>query len=147
MSEIGQRMLDGNKEPSARSVSEWLGPRNYKRWTRIVRFIETNYPGVFAPTWWYGGKKFGWALRFKKSKSFCSLIPEKNRFRVLLVFGGKEREKVEAILPELVSHARDDYVAATTYHDGKWVWLVVDKGEVLADVERLLTIKRKPKRA
>jgi hypothetical protein len=61
------------------------------------------------------------------------------------VFGGEEREKVDAILPELVSHVRDDYLGATTYHDGKWVAIVVDSERVLVDVQRLLTIKRKPK--
>ena len=63
------------------------------------------------------------------------------------MFGCEEREKVKAMLPELVSHAREDYVAATTYHDGKWLGLVVDSDEVLADVKRLLAVKRKPQRA
>jgi hypothetical protein len=30
---------------------------------------------------------------------------------------------------------REDYVAATTYHDGKWLGLVVDNDAVLADVK------------
>jgi hypothetical protein len=147
MSEFGQRMLDGDKEPDPISVSHWVGSRNYKRWTHIVRFIETNYPGVFSPDWLFGGKKYGWGMRYKKSKSFCTLIPERNRLKIQIVFGGEERKKVDAILPELVSHARADYAAATTYHDGKWLGLVVDSEGVLADVERLLTIKRKPKPA
>jgi hypothetical protein len=37
-------------------------------------------------------------------------------------------------------------VAAATFHDGKWLGLVVDSDEVLADVKRLLAVKRKPKR-
>ena len=147
MSEFGQRMLDGDKEPDAISVSKWVGPRSYKRWTHIARFIETNYPGVFSPEWLYGGKKYGWGLRFTKSKSFCTLIPERNQLKIQIVFGGEEQKKVEAILPELVSHARDDYAAATTYHDGKWLGLVVDSKEVLVDVKQLLTVKRKPKPA
>ena len=126
MNETGQRMLDGSKQPDARQIAAWLGPVNYKRWKNILQFIETNYPGVFAPDWQFGGKKHGWGLRFKKSKSFCTLIPERNQLRIQIVFGGEEREKVEAILPELVSHAREDYVAATTYHDGKWLGLAVD---------------------
>jgi hypothetical protein len=98
---------------------------------------------VFAPDWQFGGKKHGWGLRLK-SKSFCTLIPERNQLRMQIVFGGKERTQVEVILSELVSHAREDYVAATTFHDGKWLGLVVDSDEVLADVKRLLSIKRRP---
>ena len=54
---------------------------------------------------------------------------------------------IERALVDWGWHKRDDYVAATTYHDGKWLGLVVDSDEVLADVKRLLAIKRKPKRA
>jgi hypothetical protein len=35
MSEIGQRMLDGSKQPDARQIAAWLGPVNYKRWKNI----------------------------------------------------------------------------------------------------------------
>jgi hypothetical protein len=40
---------------------------------------------------------------------------------------------------------RKDYEKATTYHDGKWLFLTVDAGDVLADVEKLLAVKREPK--
>jgi hypothetical protein len=145
MSEPFQRMVDRTTEPDASIISEWIGAKNYKRWVHIVRFIETGYPGVFTPDWIFGGRKYGWGLRYKKSKSFCTLLPEKNRLKIQIVFGGEEREKVEAILPQLVSHAREDYIKATTYHDGKWLGLVVDSEGVLADVKRLLAIKRKLK--
>ncbi len=147
MDEPGQRMVTGDKEPDAISVSAWIGAKDYRRWTEIVRFIDACYPGVFAPDWIFGGKKYGWGLRFKKSKSFCTLIPERGRLKIQIVFGGEEREKVEAILPQLGSRAREEYLSATTYHDGKWLALVVDSQEVLADVKRLLMVKRKPKMA
>ncbi|MEN6370634.1 MAG: DUF3788 domain-containing protein [Armatimonadota bacterium] len=144
MTESNARMIDKNSQPDDTSLVDWLGEENYARWTHITRFIETNYPGIFEPEWLFGGKH-GWSLRYKKSKSFCTLIPEKNRLLIQIVFGGSEREKTETILPELVSHAREDYVSATTYHDGKWLALVVDSNLVLSDVERLLIIKRKPR--
>ncbi len=133
------------KQPDARKVAAWIGPRNEARWTALVHFIEREYPGVFETTWLFAGKKHGWSLRFKKSKSFCTLIPERGRLKVLLVFGGAERGKVDAILPELVSHVREDYEKATTFHDGRWVSVVVDNNDVIADVERLLRLKRAPK--
>jgi len=140
-------MLDSGKEPDALSVSGWIGPRSYQYWLHLRRFIETSYPGVFRAEWLYGGMKYGWALRFKKSKSFCNLIPEKNRFKILLVFGAKEQTKIEPILPQLVSHFPDDYAGATTYHDGRWVLSVVDSKKVLLDIEKLLSLKRNPRPA
>ena len=138
------RLLDPKRVPDAVQVAEWIGSRNHMRWTELTEFIESWYPGVFDTKWWFGGKKFGWSLRYKKSKSFCNLIPERGAFKVLLVFGGEERRKVEAILPELLSHVRDDYAKATTFHDGKWVSVKIDSKGVLSDVERLLTLKRAP---
>jgi DNA-binding NarL/FixJ family response regulator len=37
-----------------------LGAVNYKRWKNILQFIETNYPGVFAPDW-----QVGWGIALK----------------------------------------------------------------------------------
>ncbi len=139
------RMLDRAEQPDDRQVLDWIGPENGLRWNELTQFIQTRYPGVFETKWWFGGKKFGWSLRFKKSKSFCNLIPERDQFQVLLVFGSEERQKVEAVLPELVSHVREDYAKATTFHDGRWVSVVVDSTEVVSDLERLLLLKRKPK--
>jgi hypothetical protein len=145
MDNAGERMVEGAQAPNARSLAEWLGPANYKRWNRIVGFIDSAHPGVFAPDWVYGGKKHGWGLRFKKSKSFCTLIPEHNRLRVLIVFGAHERDKAELVLHKLSVPARDAYAEATTYHDGKWVLLSIDNEALLADVMKLLAVKRAPK--
>jgi hypothetical protein len=145
MSAIGERMLDGSVPPDTRSVAAWLGAREYRHWTRLLEFIERNYPGVFTPDWIFGGKKYGWGLRFKKSKSFCTLIPKRNRLVVQIVFGGEERRKAEKILPELTPSVRKAYAEATTYHDGKWLALIADHKETLDDIEKLLTVKRKPR--
>jgi len=59
----------------------------------------------------------------------------------------EEREKAEKVLMELSPGVRYAYRNATTYHDGKWLAVVVDNNEVLDDIEWLLTIKRRPKRA
>lgn len=144
MTQPGKRMLNGEEQPDERSLSAWLGDEDYRRWTHVAGFIEDSYPGVFAPEWLFGGKKHGWGLRYRKSRSFCTLIPERKRLMIQLVFGEDERAKVEAVLPELASHTREEYEAATTYHDGKWLLLAVDADDVLADVERLLAIKRRP---
>jgi hypothetical protein len=138
------RMLNGAKAPTPAQVAEWIGPKATAHWAELTRFIESQYPGVFDRTWWFGGKKWGWSLRFKRSKSFCNLVPERGQFKALLVFGAEEREKVEAVLPRLSSHIRDDYAKAATFHDGKWVAAVVDSRKVLTDLERLLVLKRKP---
>jgi Protein of unknown function (DUF3788) len=145
MDETTHRMTELGKPPTASQVEEWIGKKYYRFWQRVTQLIEQNYPNMFTPEWLFGGKKHGWSLRFKKGKSFCTFIPERNRFSILIVFGTEERAKVEAIHDNLSKRAWEDYMKATTYHDGKWLLLTVDAEDVLADVEKLLAVKRKPK--
>lgn len=126
-------------------VASFIGRENTGRWGRLLDFIDASYPGVFRGEWLYGGGKHGWSLRFKKSKSFCTLLPERGRMNVVIVFGAAERDRAEALLPSLVPRVREDYLAATTYHDGRWVLVNVDSDDVLADVKRLLELKRRPR--
>jgi len=145
--ESSQRMLDKTQKPDEAAISSWIGSENYERWKKILQFIESNYPDVFPPgDWLFGGRKHGWGLRFKRSKSFCTLIPERNRLMILIVLGGKEREKVEAAMHEFDPGIREEYARATTYHDGKWLAIAVDGDEILEDIKKLLVIKRSPKR-
>jgi hypothetical protein len=139
-----ERLTDRSVEPTPQVVSAFIGRENAERWDRLLGIIDAKYPGVFRGEWLYGGAKHGWSLRFKKSRSFCTLAPERDHMNVVIVFGAAERDKAEVVLSSLVSHVRDDYGEATTYHDGKWVLIDVDSDEVLADVERLLEVKRRP---
>ena len=140
-----ERMLNGTRPPTAGEVARWIGSRNAARWAQLAVFIDRNYPGVFQPQWLFAGKKHGLGLRYKKSRSFCNLVPERGRLKILLVFGAAEREKAEALLPSLGSHVREDYRASTTYHDGRWMFTALDSAKALADVERLLVVKRRPR--
>ena len=61
-----------------------------------------------------------------------------------IVFGAKERKKVESILDSLTKNTQIKYDEAKTYHDGKWLYLSVDSDDVVKDILILLTTKRKP---
>ena len=145
MKETSLRLTEPGESPTLEQIESWLGRKAYGFWTRVSKMIAESYPNVFTPEWLFGGKKHGWSLRYKKSKSFCMLIPEKNRFVLVIVFGAAERSKVEAIRHELSLRTRKEYDDATTYHDGKWLLLSVDDEDIFGDVERLLAVKRRPK--
>ena len=146
MSEIRSRLIAGARKPTSADVAAFIGARNFGRWQKLLNFIHEDYPDVFVPEWLYAGKKYGWGMRLRKSKSFCTFIPERNRLKLLIVFGREERAKAESILTELTSHVRQDYVNAKTYHDGRWVGIIINSNRVLKDVRRLLRVKRAPKR-
>jgi hypothetical protein len=137
-------MTEPGNPPANSAVADWVGRDAYKYWELITQLIEQSYPSVFTPEWLFSGKKHGWSLRYKKNKSFCTLIPEKNRFALLIVFGIEERTKVEAIKNGLAKKTQKEYDQATTYHDGKWLLLVIDTDRVVKDVMLLLAVKRRP---
>jgi len=143
MNESGERMTCSDKLPDNSEIAGWIGVEAYEYWKKVTELIDRYYPDIFAPGWLFGGKKHGWSLRYKKSRSFCTFIPEKNRFALLIVFGREEREKVEAIIEELSEDTRKKYVDAETYHDGKWVLFTVDSDTAVKDVMCLLSVKRK----
>ncbi len=60
--------------------------------------------------------------------------------------GAAEREKTEAILPELHPHIQNLYIGAKTCYDGKWLTIAVDEDGIVEDVKMLLEMKRKRKK-
>jgi hypothetical protein len=143
MDQSSIRITEPGQPPSLARLESWMGKRAFGYWTEVSNWIAQNHPGVFAPEWLFGGKKHGWYLRYKKSKSFCSLIPEKNRCAILIVFGADERAKVETIRAELSPATQEAYDQATTYHDGKWLLLPVGSTRALRDVWQILGVKRR----
>lgn len=123
MSNSGNRMTQAGNPPGDSEIAGWVGNEAYEYWKEVELLIERHYPGIFIPEWLFGGKKHGWSLRYKKNRSFCTLIPEKNRFALLIVFGAEEREKVESIKDRLSVQTRKEYDAATTYREGSGSFL------------------------
>jgi len=143
MDDISLRLTNRENQPDNVEVESWIGEKAFILWKLLQNYIDQNYPGVFTPQWLYGGKKHGWSLRYKKSRSFCTFIPERGRFLVLIVFGAEERAKVEAIRNEISADTLKEYDDARTYHDGKWLVLNFESEKVLADIRLLLNVKRK----
>jgi hypothetical protein len=138
-------MTQRGNPPNDSEIAAWIGEGAFENWQHVTGLIEQDYPNVFTPEWLFGGKKHGWSLRYKKGKSFCTFIPERNRFALLLVFGAEERKSIESMRDMLSVQTRREYDNATTYHDGKWVLLTVNSATVIEDVRHLLSVKRRPK--
>lgn len=123
-------------------IRDWLGREAFEHWSALRNWIEASYPGIFAPDWIYGGKKHGWSLRYKKSKAFCTFLPEYRAFSVVVVLGAAEREKAEAQRDKLSPRLMAIYDEAETYRDGKWLKIGISSAKERQDVTELLGLKR-----
>jgi hypothetical protein len=142
--EIGDRISDKSAPPDEIAVRDWIGPAAFTHWTKLRGWIDISYPGVFAPEWLYGGKKRGWALRYKKTKAFCTLLPGYRLLSVQVVLGRPEREKFEerryVWRPQLVKL----YDEAREYPDGKWLIVPISSADVRHELTQLVGMKRPP---
>jgi hypothetical protein len=145
--QIGDKITEKSAPPDDNSLRDWIGPKAFSDWAELRNWIEGHYPGVFAPDWIYGGKKRGWSLRYKKSKTLCTFLPEYRLFSVVVVLGGAEREKFEARRYGWPSHLVKLYDEAQTYPDGKWLKVAISSADDRHNVTELLSMKRPPPRS
>lgn len=140
--QIGDRIADKSSQPDERVIRAWLGPEAFEHWVELRSWIEEFYPNVFTPDWLYGGKKRGWALRYRETRAFCSLLPAYRLLSVLVVLGRAEREKFEERRyfwsPSLVKL----YDESRTYHDGKWLTVPILSMDDRNEVTDLMSMKR-----
>lgn len=86
----------------------------------------------------------GWNIKFRKSgKTLCTIYPRELYFTVLIVVGKKEKEAVEAILPECTSIIQELYRQTKEGNGQRWLMIdLEDKGSLYDDVLRLIQIRR-----
>jgi hypothetical protein len=140
---IGDRITDSSP-PDENKVHDWIGRESFRHWAKLRNWIDTSYPGVFAPDWLYGGKNRGWSLRYTKTKAFCTLVPAYRLFSVLVVLGGAEREKFEERRHTWGPRLTKLYDETPTFHDGKWMTVAVSSAKDLHEVTELVSMKRPP---
>lgn len=141
---IGSRITDRSAPPDDRAVRQWIGRGAFGHWTALRNWIDDSYPGVFEPDWRYGGRNRGWSLRYKKTRAFCTLVPEYGRLSAVVVLGRAEREKFDerrhAWRPSLVKL----YDETRAYIDGKWLAVAIASADDLHEAMELLAMKRPP---
>ncbi|MCL2169458.1 MAG: DUF3788 domain-containing protein [Defluviitaleaceae bacterium] len=86
-------------------------------------------------------------LYFRRGgKTLVNLCLREGYFIVSVVLGKDEREKFEAQRESFGEAVCQEYDAAETYHDGKWMGFDVSDDSLVDEIFKLLQIKRKPNR-
>ena len=142
--QIGDRMNDKTAPPDDRAVREWIGSEASQRWTELRAWIDATYPGVFEPEWLYGGQRRGWSLRYKKTRAFCTLLPEYQRLSVVVVLGRAEREKFEERRYVWRDKLVKLYDESKVYPDGMFLAVPVATADDRQELIELLIMKRPP---
>lgn len=112
-------------------------------WKNLLTFVDSSYN--LDRKILFGGKKYGWAVQYKKGKrTIITMFPERNGFTILLIFGKSELEKIEDIKKTISVSVSDKIDHTKQNHDGKWAWLRYENDSFVDDISKLIKIKRKP---
>lgn len=125
-------------------IDDALGTSTLMVWKELRTYLDYAY--AIEPSFLFGGKKYGWCYKYRKSsRTLCTLFPEKGSFTVLVTLGKKDLEKLEPDYGRLKKKLRDQIESTHQYHDGKWLWIRMPETCGIQDIKVLLNVKRKPK--
>lgn len=87
----------------------------------------------------------GWNIKFKKSgRTLCTLYPRESYFTAMVVVSQKEKEDVEALLPECTQQLREIYTQTKEGNGQRWLMIdIEDAGDLYRDVLRLVDVRKK----
>lgn len=140
-----ERLFDKEKKPTDRSILEALG-KSTLLWTELRAYLKSAYD--IPPELDFGGKKYGWSIRYRKSgKTLVTLFPEHASFTVLVVLGKKEVAAIQAGGESLSRNVQDCFDGATQRHDGRWLWIRPTCKSDIESIKVLLATKRRPRSA
>ena len=135
--------MDRDRQPTPEVITEALGEAA-PLWQRLTAFIRDSY-GI-EPTYVPPSKNYGWEMKYRKGgKTLMSLTPDDGGFTALVVLG--RGEALSASELELGEHVRTVFEGTRQLRDGRWLFIPVESERDVQDIQALLAIKRRPRRA
>ena len=131
--------------PTPETLEALTGKELYDLWTSLHQLIEQKYN--MEQMWNHGGKKWTYEYTYRRGgKTLCALYAKEQTIGFMVILGKDERTKFESMREMFSNAAQKIYDETTTFHDGKWIMFELKDTSLFNDIERLLSIKRKPNR-
>ena len=131
--------------PTPETLEALTGKELYDLWTSLHQLIEQKYN--MEQMWNHGGKKWTDEYKYRRGgKTLCALYAKEQTIGFMVILGKDERTKFESMREMFSNAAQKIYDETTTFHDGKWLMFELKDTSLFNDIERLLSIKRKPNR-
>lgn len=134
-------LQDKNYPPVIEEISEYVrNPVLVQFCSEIKNTYKCNEKIEYSSCSW----EKGWNIKFKKAgKTLCTVYPRECYFTIMIVIGTKEKEFVEAILPECTVELSDIFNHTKEGNGQKWLMIdLEDRGDLYNDVLRLIQIRR-----
>ena len=131
--------------PTPETLEALTGKKLYDLWTSLHQLIEQKYNMEQMRN--HGGKNWTYEYKYRRGgKTLCALYAKEQTIGFMVILGKDERTKFESMREMFSNAAQKIYDETTTFHDGKWLMFELKDTSLFNDIERLLSIKRKPNR-
>lgn len=138
-------MKEALQIPTPETLENLIGKDLYDIWSSLCQLIEQKYN--MEQLWNHGGKAWKYEYKYRRGgKTLCALYAKEQTFGFMVILGKDERAKFESQRALFSNETLKIYDEATTFHDGKWIMFEMRDTSLFNDMERLLSIKRKPNR-
>lgn len=131
------------EQPTIEQMKELLNEDDLNSWFDLVKRIEEVYD--VDQIWNKGFGDWIYEYKFRRGgKTLCTLYMKKNVATILITLGKAEQDKYESQRDAFSTEINKIYDSTKSLHDGKWLWIPINKNLSLDDILRILMIKRKP---
>lgn len=132
---------DNSYKPSIQEISEIIGNQLFDE---LYDYLNTQFKSLVSIEFSKDSNLLGWNVKFHKAgRTLCRLYPRSGYFTMLLVVGGKEKERVESVLPQMSDAMREIYENTREGMGQRWLLIELNKSdELYSDVQKLIRIRR-----
>jgi len=139
-----ERMLDKIKVPSEAEIKAFIGEKSYSRLEKFEKYLKENYE-IIRDLKFPFGNDYGWGYKYShKLSHLCYVFFEKGAFTITLQIGDKLVPKMEDMLPKLSQKMQNLWEGRYPCGDGGWIHYRVLSDEDVAEVVRLVSIRKVP---
>lgn len=108
-------------------------------WDKLTDYVRTHYQ---MDQLWNGKDEF----KFRRGgKTLLTLYFKERAFEALVILGKKERKAFDLQRQQYGDIVNSYYDNSKTYHDGKWMFILMQDDAAMQDICALLALKRKPR--
>ncbi|MCL2493840.1 MAG: DUF3788 domain-containing protein [Clostridiales bacterium] len=142
-----ERMLDKDSEPPIEQIKSYVGEPGYGLLTKLESYLQDRYE-LSKELRFPFGKGYGWGFKYShKSAHLCYVFFESGAITVTIQIGTKEAPKLNEQLEGFLPRTRELWDKRYPCGDGGgWIHYRVFSEEELADILKLISIKKKPAR-
>lgn len=131
-------------QPSVKEISNYI---DMPLFDEHHKYMNDKYQALVKIEYSKDVYAKGWNIKYRKAgKSLCVIYPKEKYFTILIVVSKKEKESVEALLPEFSTTMQEIYHTTKEGMDQRWMMIdVLKKDELYQDILTIIQIRRESK--